>query len=88
MNDEGKWMSRDDEDFEVWMEYGIRMQYCGPIICPVHDGLPLTIAEEELIEYDELCIPMVRIYDSTATAKAVPANHSPSVWRNPWRDDL
>lgn len=71
------------EDFEIWLEYGIEKSFCGPIICPDHDGIPLTAVEEEIVEdHGEICVPVVRIYQDKATAKAVAAQHAPTNWRD------
>jgi hypothetical protein len=64
-----------------WLEKGIRKGWCGPPVCPFHDGLPMTAdEEEELSENDEICISVIRIYTSYEK-KLVEQNHSPSVWR-------
>lgn len=74
----------DPDDFEVWYAYGLAQNFCGPIICPDHDGIPLTLAEEEYAEdHGEICVPVVRIYQSVADAKGVSVNHSPTNWRDP-----
>ena len=75
-------IKHDIEDFEVWLEYGIISGFCGPIVCADHDGIPMTIVEEETYERDgEQCLPIVRIYQSLAVAKGVIANHPPTSWR-------
>jgi hypothetical protein len=66
------------DTFEDWYTTGVEAGYCGAIGCVIHDGVPMTATEEE---DDEPCIPMVRLYEDTATRKAVEANHSPSQWR-------
>jgi hypothetical protein len=35
-------------DFDAWMEIGLEKGWCGPPVCYVHDGLPMS--EEEWIE--------------------------------------
>lgn len=79
-------LQHDPEDFEVWLEYGMISGFCGPIICADHDGIPMTIVEEEAVEeYGEACIPIIRIYQDKATAKAIVANHGPTYWRDGMR---
>jgi len=73
----------DEQDFDLWISYGMEQGYCGPIICPDHDGIPLTvIEEEEAEEHGEVCVPVIRIYQDKPTAKAISANHGPTVWRD------
>lgn len=79
-------LQHDPEDFEVWLEYGKAQGYCGPIICADHDGIPMTISEEEVIEeFGEVCIPIIRIYQDKPTAKGILANHAPTYWRDGMR---
>lgn len=74
-----------DLDFDMWLQYGLQHKYCGPPVCAVHDGLPSTEAEdEEQWEGDEICLFVIRPYDSAETAAAVEKNHPPSVWRKPY----
>jgi hypothetical protein len=74
----------DADDFEVWYAYGLASSFCGPMFCPDHDGIPLTAAEEEILEdHGEICVPVIRIYRSLAEAKGVVANHTPTSWRDP-----
>ncbi len=77
-------MENNSIDFDKWMQIGIENGWCGPPVCYLHDGLPLTPEEEETM-YDgteEYCIHIVRMYDSEETAKKVVENHSPSQWRD------
>lgn len=77
----------DSLDFETWLAYGIDHHYVGPIVCATHDGIPMTVTEDEEFDepWGEPCIPVIRIYSDVAEAKAVEANHTPSQWR--WRPD-
>jgi hypothetical protein len=63
---------------EEWLEIGWRNGWCSAPVCAVHDGLPMTVFEEE---EDDPCIHVVRLYEDTATKEQVEMNHSPSVWR-------
>lgn len=73
----------DEEDFDLWLSYGMEQGYCGPPICPDHDGIPLSVIEEEIVEeHGEICVPVIRIYQDKPTAKAIAANHAPTVWRD------
>jgi hypothetical protein len=71
-----------EPDFDKWLQEGLTNGFCGPAICYPHDGLPLTILEEQ--EFDEgsdPCIHILRLYEDKETKLAVEENHSPSVWR-------
>lgn len=75
--------NHDADDFDLWMSYGMEHNYCGPIICPDHDGIPLSVIEESILdEHGEICVPVIRIYQDLPTAKAISANHAPTVWRD------
>jgi len=68
--------------YNQWIAIGIEQGWCGPAVCYTHDGLPMTVPEEE--EWDEgqdPCIHIVRLYDSNETRLGVEYNHSPSNWR-------
>ena len=75
-------MSKNKKTFDEWLQEGLDLKFCGPAICYPHDGLPLTILEEQ--EFDEgsdPCIHILRLYEDEETKLAVEENHSPSVWR-------
>jgi hypothetical protein len=69
--------------FREWLAEGIEAGFCGPIVCAAHDGIPTTSAEDEAIweSEEDICLPVMRAYDSVATRKAVEANHGPTSWR-------
>lgn len=64
---------------EQWIAYGIKEGWCGPPVCVMHDGIPMT-EEEELDDYDP-CMTVIRLYDDEAMRDGIEQNHSPSVWR-------
>jgi len=69
-------------NFEQWLRYGYKKNWCGPPVCDTHDGLPTTIfEEEELIEGYDPCVHIIRLYYSKDIKQAVEANHTPSIWR-------
>lgn len=72
--------------FDEWLEYGIEQGWCGPAVCYTHDGLPMTFEEEDEFDggYDP-CIHIIRLYEDGEMKKAIEENHSPSIWRNPFR---
>lgn len=50
-------------DFVDWINYGVEMEWCSPIVCDTHDGMVLT--DEEAKQWDEgedPCITVVRIW--------------------------
>ena len=70
--------------YNQWIAIGIEQGWCGPAVCSTHDGIPMTVPEEE--EFDEgldPCIHIVRLYEDTETRLGVEYNHSPSNWRKP-----
>jgi hypothetical protein len=67
------------KSFDEWLQEGLDLNFCGPAICYPHDGLPLTIQEEQ--EFGDPCIHILRLYEDEETKLAVEENHSPSVWR-------
>lgn len=73
------------QTFDEWLKAGLNAGWCGPSVCITHDGLPTTSTEDEAFDDGDPCVHIIRLYDNTATKKAVEANHSPSRWRNPWK---
>lgn len=68
--------------FDIWLETGIRKGWVGAPICHTHDGLPMSLPEEEAFEEgDDICIHVLRLYESDEQRLQVEANHSPSQWR-------
>lgn len=76
-----------DLNFSDWMKYGIEKGWCGPPVCYTHDGLPMTITEFDSEDLDEHCIQILRMYEDDAMKKEVEENHSPSTWRNIYKED-
>ena len=72
-----------DMDFDEWMKYGMDNGWCGPIVCEVHDGFPMSHEEWMVFDLDgePPCMNMVRIYDDADHRKAIEEAHSPSQWR-------
>lgn len=73
-------------DFDSWLRFGMEQGWCGPTVCSTHDGIPTTREQDEAWESgDDLCVFVVRMYESPEEKKSVEENHSPSVWRNNYR---
>jgi hypothetical protein len=71
--------------YDEWIEIGLKNKFCGPAICETHDGLPMTLEEEdEFFQGFDPCIHIVRLYESPEIAVLVEDNHSPSNWRKPY----
>lgn len=68
-------------NFYEWLKIGMENNWCGPVVCETHDGLPLSHEEEEMFWETDPCISIIRLYDSLETKEKVEANHSPSQWR-------
>lgn len=64
-------------DFEEWARYGWEQGWCGPPVCCVCDGVPVSDAEVS----DERCVHIIRLYESPEDAAAVAVDHAPTGWR-------
>lgn len=71
-------------NFDEWVTYGMKQNWCGPPVCETHDGLPISKAEEEDMydNGDDICIHIMRLYAEPEQRLLVEDNHSPSQWRN------
>ena len=73
-------------DFDTWMEIGLEKGWCGPPVCYVHDGLPMS--EEEWIEEEANgeppCMHIIRLYEDDEHRLEIEESHSPSIWRKPY----
>lgn len=65
-----------------WLEVGLTNGWCGPVVCVTHDGIPTSEQEDDL-DFDDPCVPMLRVYHDEQERQAVEQNHSPSIWRKP-----
>lgn len=69
--------------FDEWMKIGVTQGFAGAPICSTHDGIPMSLEEEqEFEEGNDPCIHVVRLYETLEIKASVEENHSPSVWRN------
>jgi hypothetical protein len=67
------------DDMEQWMMHGYQQGWCGPPVCAIHDGVPMSQEEEESL--DEPCVHIIRLYEDQENRNAVEGDHSPSSWR-------
>lgn len=73
--------------FDEWMKLGVDNNFVGPPVCSTHDGVPMSLEEEqEFDEGNDPCIHVVRLYETPDVKTSVEENHSPSVWRNRFDD--
>lgn len=71
------------ENFDDWIQFGIKMGWCGPPVCYTHDGLPMSQEEDNcFIEGQDPCLHIVRMYEDKSMKKAIEEYHSASEWRN------
>jgi len=60
-----------------WLAYGLENG-----VCAFHDGLPMTEEEDQMmVDGDEPCVFVIRLYVDAEHRSEIEANHSPSVWR-------
>jgi hypothetical protein len=71
-------------DFNEWLKLGMESNWCRPVVCETHDGLPMSEQENEEFWESDPCIHIIRLYEDEDHAKAVEDAHSPSVWRKPY----
>ena len=65
-----------------WIKIGYDNGWCGPPVCAIHDDIPTSAVEEELLyEDDSMCIHIIRLYQDEITKLNVEENHAPSIWR-------
>lgn len=69
--------------FDEWLEHGIAEGWCGPQVCYTHDGLPMTLLEEDdMWTGHEPCLTILRIYSNIEHKHQIEQNHPPSIWRH------
>lgn len=68
--------------YEEWIRFGMEMEWCGPPVCEVHDGLPTSWVESEiLLMGEDVCVEIIRVYPDKETKNEVEENHAASTWR-------
>lgn len=70
-------------DFDEWIKIGVQAGWCTAPVCYTHDGLPMTLKEEDqwVQDGEDICVHIVRLCETLEEQKQVEANHSPSSWR-------
>ena len=69
-------------EFEEWAKYGWEHGWCSPPLCQTCDGLPMTLQEELALETgEELCMHILRLYQSSEDRMDAESTHAPSQWR-------
>ena len=74
------------DNFDDWMAHGIKMGWAGPPVCYTHDGLPMSEQEDDEFQEGDPCIHIVRLYEDSEHKSAVEKDHSPSQWRNIYKE--
>jgi len=69
--------------FDEWLHIGLENGWCGPPVCSIHDGIPMSEAEEEEFQEGDPCVHIIRLYEDEEQKKLVEDFHSPSNWRKP-----
>lgn len=65
--------------FDLWYEAGLRQGFIGPLVCAIHDGVPMTVDEEQsIIDREAVCVYVMRRYDSPEQKHDVEENHEPT----------
>ena len=78
----------EETTFSEWITYGIAQGWCGAPVCYTHDGLPMSVTEdEEFGDGGDPCLHVVRMYESEEHKKEVEEAHSPSQWRNTYTEE-
>jgi len=67
--------------FDEWLHIGIAHNWCGPAVCYTHDGMPMSLLEEEDEFEEDPCLYMIRLYEDELHKSEIEQNHSPSQWR-------
>ena len=68
--------------FDEWLQFGVEAGWCGPPVCDIHDGTPMSEEEaEELLDGYEPCLHVLRLYENAEQKLEIEDAHAPSVWR-------
>lgn len=70
--------------FDEWIQYGMDNDWCGPAVCFTHDGLPVSDAEADQLEDFDICLHVIRLYESKEQKNRIERDHAPSQWRKPY----
>lgn len=75
-------MKPEELTFEYWAELGWLAGWCSPPVCVTHDGLPTSDEEEEqMMDGDDICVHVIRLYDSGQQASQVIDANPAVAWR-------
>jgi hypothetical protein len=68
--------------FDEWLLQGVTLGFCSPVVCETHDGVGLTVEqEEEFNQGFDPCLHVVQVFEDRATQRLVFENHSPFQYR-------
>ena len=69
--------------FDEWLDTGREAGWCGPPVCDIHDGTPMSEEEGDLLlDGDGVCLHVLRLYEDADHKKAIEDAHSASTWRS------
>ena len=69
-------------NFNQWLEYGFKQNWCRPPVCEIHDGTPLSELESNEFENgSDPCIHIIRLYNDIEMKNAVETNSSFVNWQ-------
>ena len=59
-------------DFNTWLAIGREHGFCSLPVCETHDGVPLSMMEQDAWEEgDDPCVHVLRLYESTEQMEEV-----------------
>lgn len=76
-----------DFDFEEWLRFGWERGWVSAPVCQTHDGTPMSESEDEdMWDGGDMCIHIIRLYESELHKRQVEKNSAPAKWRasNRW----
>ena len=69
-------------NFNQWLKYGLKHDWCSPPVCEIHEGTPLSESESNEFENgSDPCIHVIRLYNDIEMKNAVEANSCFSNWQ-------
>ncbi len=69
-------------EFDEWLAIGMSKSWIGPPVCYMHDGLPTSEDEDNMMDNGEdPCFHILRLYEDEMHRLTIEMNHSPSQWR-------
>lgn len=54
------WGDEPSDDFDQWLDYGVKNGFCSPQVCATHAGIP-SVDDEDATEDPDFCVHIVRL---------------------------